>query len=104
MIDEIRKQLEAVPFVPFSVRTSDGHEYSVPTGDHAYITSRGNRVIVTDDKGTVAILGRLYIYIVIPQPSGASSEAGSGCGPATSIQLQRPLHFGIILHAVAMRE
>jgi hypothetical protein len=71
MIDEIRKQLGRVPFVPFSLRTSDGHEYSVPTVDHAYITPRGNRVIVTDRKGTVAILGRLHINSVIEQPNGA---------------------------------
>jgi hypothetical protein len=70
MIDEIRRQLERVPFVPFSVRTSDGHEYSVPTVDHAYITPRGNRVIVTDDKGTVAILGPLHINGVIQQSNG----------------------------------
>jgi hypothetical protein len=71
MIDEIRKQLGRVPFIPFSVRTSDGQEYSVPTVDHAYITPRGNRVIVTDDKGTVAILGPLHINSVIEQPNGA---------------------------------
>ena len=71
MIDEIRKQLERVPFIPFSVRTSDGHEYSVPTVDHAYITPRGNRVIVTDDKGTVAILWPLHINGVIQQQNGA---------------------------------
>jgi len=71
VIDEIRKQLARVPFVPFSVRTSDGREYSVPTVDYAYITPRGNRVIVTDDKGTVAILGPLYINSVIEQPNGA---------------------------------
>ena len=71
MIDEIRKRLGRIPFVPFSVRTSDGHEYSVPTVDHAYITPRGNRVIVTDDKGTVAILGPLHINGVIQQPNGA---------------------------------
>ena len=70
MIDEIRRQLERVPFVPFSVRTSDGHEYSVPSVDHAYITPRGNRVIVTDDKGTVAILGPLHINGVIQQSNG----------------------------------
>jgi hypothetical protein len=69
MIGEIRKRLEGVPFVPFSVRTSDGHEYSVPTVDHAYITPRGNRVIVTDDKGTVAILGPLHINSLIEQAS-----------------------------------
>jgi hypothetical protein len=71
MIDEIRKLLAGVPFVPFSVRTSDGQEYSVPTVDHAYITPRGNRVIVTDDKGTVAILGPLHINGVIQQAHGA---------------------------------
>jgi len=71
VIDEIRKQLARVPFVPFSVRTSDGREYSVPTVDYAYITPRGNRVIVTDDKGTVAILGPLHINSVIEQPNGA---------------------------------
>ena len=67
----MRKQLARVPFVPFSVRTSDGREYSVPKVDHAYITPRGNRVIVTDDKGTVAILGPLHINSVIQQPNGA---------------------------------
>ena len=71
MIDEIRTQLERTPFVPFSVRTSDGHEYLVPTVGHAYITPRGNRVIVTDDKGTVAILGPLHINSVIEQSNGA---------------------------------
>jgi hypothetical protein len=71
MVDEIRKQLGRAPFVPFSIRTSDGHEYSMPTVDHAYITPRGNRVIVTDDKGTVAILGPLHINGVIQQANGA---------------------------------
>ena len=71
MIDEIRIRLERVPFVPFSVRTSDGDEYSVPAVDHAYITPRGNRVIVTDDKGTVAVLGPIHINGVIEQPSPA---------------------------------
>lgn len=70
MIDEIRKQLQRVPFTPFSIRTSDGQEYAVPTVDHAYITPRGNRVIVTDDQGTVAILGPLHINGVIQQPNG----------------------------------
>ena len=67
----MRKQLARMPFVPFSVRTSDGREYSVPTVDYADITPPGNRVIVTDDKGTVAILGPLHINSVIEQPNGA---------------------------------
>ena len=71
MIDEIRKRLGGVPFVPVAVRTSDRHEYSVPTIDPAYITPRGNRVIVTDDDGTVAILGPLQISCVVEEPNEA---------------------------------
>ncbi|MDQ6809921.1 MAG: hypothetical protein M3Z64_10950 [Verrucomicrobiota bacterium] len=70
MIDEIRTRLTRTPFVPFSVRTSDGSDYAMPTVDHAYIIPRRNRVIVTDDKGTVAILGPLHINAVIEQPNG----------------------------------
>ena len=70
MIDEIRKQPHGTPFVPFVVRTSDGHAYSVPTVDHAFITPRGNRVIVIGDEGTVNILGPLHINAVIQQPNG----------------------------------
>jgi outer membrane lipoprotein SlyB len=70
MIDEIRKRLQRVPFIPFSVRTSDGHEYSVPRQDHAFITPRGNRVVVFDDEGTTAVLGPLHINGVVQQQNG----------------------------------
>jgi hypothetical protein len=70
VIDEIREQLHRVPFLPFVVRTSDGHKYSVPTVDHVYITPRGNRLIVIDDEGTVNILGPLHINAVVDQPNG----------------------------------
>jgi hypothetical protein len=70
MIDEIRKRLQRVPFVPFSVRTSDGHEYSVPTVDHAFITPRGNRVVVVDDEGTTAFLAPIHINGVVQQSNG----------------------------------
>jgi hypothetical protein len=71
MIDEIRKRLQRVPFTPFSVRTSDGHEYAVPTTDHAHISPRGNRVIVFDDAGTSAVLGPLHINSLIDQQANA---------------------------------
>jgi hypothetical protein len=59
MISDIRKQLARVPFEPFSTRTSDGHEYPLPTLDHIYLPPGGNRVIVSDDEGIVAILTQL---------------------------------------------
>jgi len=71
MIAHVEEHLERVPFVPFVVRTSDGHEYSVATVDHAFITPRRNRVIVVADDGAVAILGPLHINAVIEQPNGA---------------------------------
>jgi len=71
MIDEIRKRMLRVPFIPFSVRTSDGREYSVPNADHAFITPRGNPFVV-DDEGTTVVLGPLHINRVIDQqPIGA---------------------------------
>jgi hypothetical protein len=70
VIDEIRKRLQRVPFVPFAVRTSDGPEYSVATPDYAHISPRGNRVVVYDDEGTTTILGPLHINSVIEQSNG----------------------------------
>jgi hypothetical protein len=69
MID-VRERLDRVPFVPFLIRTSDGHEYSVPTVDYAFITPRGNRVIVVADNGVTAVLEALHINRVIDQPNG----------------------------------
>lgn len=71
MIVDVRERLLAAPFLPFVIRTSDGREYSVPTADHAFITPRGNRVIVVADNGATAILGPLHINSVIDQqPNG----------------------------------
>jgi hypothetical protein len=70
MIVDVRECLDRIPFVPFLIRTSDGHKYSVPTVDHAFITPRGNRVIVVADNGATAVLGPLHINSVIDRPNG----------------------------------
>src|SRR6266542_3151612 len=54
MTADVRRRLERVPFVPFIIRTSDGHEYSVATVDHAKISPRGHRVVVFTDEVTRA--------------------------------------------------
>jgi hypothetical protein len=74
MIKEVALQLERIPFVPFAIRTSDGHEYRIPTVDHAWITPRGNTVAVEADDGGVALLGPLHISSVIKSPE-LSNEA-----------------------------
>lgn len=74
MISDVREKLERVPFVPFVVRTSDGRQYSVPTVDHAFITPRGNRVIVVADDGAVAVLGPLHINSIVDSQATQSSQ------------------------------
>ena len=70
MIADVRERLEKVPFVPFVIRTSGGHEYAVPTVDHAFITPRGNRVVVVADNGATNVLGPLHINSIVDQPDG----------------------------------
>jgi outer membrane lipoprotein SlyB len=67
MIADVRERLVKVPFVPFVIRTSDGHEYAVPTVDHAFITPRGNRVVVVADNGATNVLGPLHINSIVDQ-------------------------------------
>ncbi len=71
MIADVRRRLERVPFVPFIIQTSDRHEYSVATVDHAKISPRGHRVVVFTDEDATAILGPLHINSIIDsQPDG----------------------------------
>jgi hypothetical protein len=70
MISDVRERLEKVPFVPFVIQTSDGHEYAVPTVDHAFITPRRNRVVVVADNGATNVLGPLHINSIVDQPDG----------------------------------
>ncbi len=61
MIADIKKHVQITPFKPFSIRMSDGQEYSVQTIDHIFFPPSGGRVIVEDDDGAVADLPALHI-------------------------------------------
>ena len=70
MIGDIRRHLENVPFVPFTVRTADGREYPVPTVDHIYLPPAGGRVVISDNEGIVVVVpGLLISGLVLPQSS-----------------------------------
>ena len=74
MIGDIRKHLEISPFIPFRVRTADGHEYPVPTLDHIYLPPGNGRVVISDDAGIVVVLPALLISGLLyaeaaPQPT-----------------------------------
>ena len=61
VIGDIRKHLSTTPFVPFTILMADGREYPVPRIDHIYVPPAGSRVVVSDDKGLVAVLPGLLI-------------------------------------------
>ena len=65
MIPEVRRLLEARPFEPFAVRTSDGREYTVPTSDHAKLNPRGTYLIVFFDDDSHATVSVLHLVAVI---------------------------------------
>jgi hypothetical protein len=64
---DVRDRLERVPFVAFVIRTSDGHEYPVPSRDHAHISPRGNRVVIFLDPGPAVLLGPIHINTMVDQ-------------------------------------
>ena len=67
MMADVRDRLERMPFLPFLIRTSDVHEYPVPTRDHAHISPRGNRVVIFLDEGPAVLLGPIHINSIVDQ-------------------------------------
>jgi hypothetical protein len=74
MAGGIRKHLQITPFVPFSVRTSDGREYPVQTIYHIYLPRSGGRVVISDDQGVVVVLPGLMITGLVHANGGSHSE------------------------------
>ena len=71
MIADLRDRCDKARFLPFTIRTSDGHDYAVPTIDHICFPPGGRRVVVANDKGIVSILTPLHITGIIEQANGA---------------------------------
>ena len=65
MIPRIRELLHATPFLPFTIRTSGGREYIVPTPDHAAINPKGSRVIVFADDDSQAEVSALHLATIV---------------------------------------
>ena len=58
MIADVQHLLDSAPFEPFTIVTTSGHRYKVPTADHAGIHPRGTRVVIWfDDDSGVTIAG-----------------------------------------------
>ena len=71
MTDEVRRLMNAEPFVPFFVRTSDGKQYRVKHPDHVAISPKGGRVSLYDDEETTTTLSALHIVGVETMPTRA---------------------------------
>ena len=67
MIADVRDRLERAPFIPFLIRTSDGHEYPVPSREHAHISPR---VVIFLDEGPAVPVGPIHINSIVDQQPG----------------------------------
>ena len=65
MIPRIRELLHIAPFQPFTIRTSDGREYNVPTSDHAAVSPTGNRLVIFKDDGGQVDLAGLHVASIL---------------------------------------
>ncbi len=61
MVGDVRKLLSARPFVPFTIVTSGGSRYNVPTPDHCGIDPQSSRVVVWFDDGSGITIAGLHI-------------------------------------------
>ncbi len=74
MIGDIRQHLGATPFEPFTIVTSSGRRYPVPSADHANSNPQGTRVVVWfDDDASVTIAGLHVAAIEKGTPSGGGN-------------------------------
>ena len=67
MTDEVRKHKDAVPFVPFWIKTSDGKQYRVKHPDYLAFSPKGGRIVVFADEEATTTLSALHIVAVEPQ-------------------------------------
>ena len=75
MVADIRQHLQAAPFEPFTIVTSSGRRYPVPSADHASFNPQGTRVVVWfDDDASVTIAG-LHVAAI---EKGNRSGGGNG--------------------------
>jgi hypothetical protein len=65
VIPRVRELLHAAPFERFTIRTSDGHKYTVPNANHAAIHPGAPRLIVFLDNGGQIDIVALHLAAVV---------------------------------------
>ena len=64
MAHDIGQYLSAVPFEQFSIVTSSGRRYPIPSSDHAGIIPTRNRVVIWFDDGGSVTISALHIAAI----------------------------------------
>jgi len=74
MTPDVREHISTVPFEPFSIVTSSGHRFPVPSADHAGTNPRGSRVVIWFDDGGSVTISALHIAAV--EKNGGAPDPG----------------------------
>ncbi len=78
MISDIRNAIDAVPFVPFTIHTTNGRAFRVPTVDHIAVPPAGGRVFIFgDNEGDYDVLLPLHIAQLSMESGKSTSSAGT---------------------------
>ncbi len=64
MTDEVRRLMNAEPFAPFMVKTSDGRQYRVKHPDYVAISPKGGSITLFDDEEVTTTLSTVHIVAV----------------------------------------
>jgi len=74
MTDEVRRLMNAEPFAPFLIKTSDGKQYRVKHPDYLAISPKGGRITVYADEETSTMISALHMVAVEPQRTRSRSR------------------------------
>ena len=74
MTNEVRTLMNAEPFVPFVIRTSDGRQYRVKHPDYVAISPKGGRITVYANEETGTMLSALHVVAVEEMPTRSRSR------------------------------
>lgn len=75
MTGDIRQHLQSAPFEPFTIVTTSGRRYSVPSADRVGLNPKGSRLVVWfDDDSSLTISG---LHVVAIEKGFLSGNSGS---------------------------
>jgi hypothetical protein len=73
MVEEIRKAIRAVPFVPFTVAISDGRRLHIPTVDHVFLVPNGASLHIYPDNDNPVWVSTGHVTSIEPDRQQAVS-------------------------------